>query len=329
MTRLSAARPGLALAVLAGVAAAALALGLAAGSAGFGGLADATILWQVRAPRVAAGFATGALLALAGALLQGLTRNPLSDPHVIGVSGGASVGALAWLLFAPEAGVAIGAMAGAAAAASLLLALAWRVTGRARQPLAAAGPLGESGATVLLLGVMIGAGCAAAVSLLLALAPEGRLRGMVFWLLGDLNGVRLWWPAALALAVALALAWPRARELDLLARGEAWAATLGVPVARRRREALLAAAIATGAAVATAGAVGFVGLVVPHALRLAGMREARTLLPASALAGGAFVVAADAVARSAFAPLQLPVGVLSAAVGVPLFVALLLRGSRR
>lgn len=329
MTRLAAARPGAALMALAGAALAALGLGLAAGSAGFGGLADPTILWQVRAPRVAAGFVTGALLALAGALLQGLTRNPLSDPHVIGVSGGASVGALAWLLVAPPGGVALGAMLGAAAAASLLLALAWRVTGRARQPLAGAGPLGEAGATVLLLGVMIGAGCAAGVSLLLALAPEGRLRGMVFWLLGDLNGVRLWWPGALALAAALALAWPRARELDLLARGEAWAATLGVPVARRRREALLAAAIATGAAVATAGAIGFVGLVVPHALRLAGLREARALLPASALAGGAFVVLADAIARSAFAPLQLPVGVLSAAVGVPLFVALLLRGSRR
>ena len=329
MTRLAAARPGAALVALAGAALAVLALGLAAGSAGFGGLADPTILWQVRAPRVAAGFVTGALLALAGALLQGLTRNPLSDPHVIGVSGGASVGALAWLLAAPPGGVAIGAMLGAAAAASLLLALAWRVTGRARQPLAAAGPLGEAGATVLLLGVMIGAGCAAGVSLLLALASEGRLRGMVFWLLGDLNGVRLWWPGALALAAALALAWPRARELDLLARGEAWAATLGVPVARRRREALLAAAIATGAAVATAGAIGFVGLVVPHALRLAGLREASALLPASALAGGAFVVGADAIARSAFGPVQLPVGVLSAAVGVPLFVAMLLRGSRQ
>jgi len=329
VTRLAAARPGAALALLAGAAVAALALGLTAGSAGFDGLADATILWQVRAPRVAAGFATGALLALAGALLQGLTRNPLSDPHVIGVSGGASVGALAWLLFAPEAGVAIGAMLGAAGAASLLLALAWRVTARAQQPLAGAGPVGEAGATVLLLGVMIGAGCAAGVSLLLALAPEGRLRGMVFWLLGDLNGVAAWWPAALALVAALALAWPRARELDLMARGEAWAATLGVPVARRRREALLAASIATGAAVATAGAIGFVGLVVPHALRLAGVRGAAALLPASALAGGAFVVLADAIARSAFAPLQLPVGVLSAAVGVPVFVALLLRGSRR
>ena len=317
--RLAAARPATALALLAGAAAAALALGLAAGSAGFGGLSDATILWQVRAPRVAAGFATGALLALAGALLQGLTRNPLSDPHVIGVSGGASVGALAWLLFAPEAGVAIGAM----------LRARRHAPGQRQQPLAGAGPVGEAGATVLLLGVMIGAGCAAGVSLLLALAPEGRLRGMVFWLLGDLNGVAAWWPAALALVAALALAWPRARELDLMARGEAWAATLGVPVARRRREALLAASIATGAAVATAGAIGFVGLVVPHALRLAGVRGAAALLPASALAGGAFVVLADAIARSAFAPLQLPVGVLSAAIGVPVFVALLLRGSRR
>lgn len=329
MTRLAPARPVAALVVLAAAAVLVLGGGLLAGSAGWGGIGDATILWQVRAPRVAAGFATGALLAVAGALLQGLTRNPLSDPHVIGVSGGASVGAMLWLMLGSEGGAAVGAMLGAALAAGLLLLLSWRVTGRSQPLAAASAPGGESSATVLLLGVMIGAAAAAVVSVLLTLAPEGRLRGMVFWLLGDLNGVVAWQPAFLALVATLALAWPWSRELDLMARGEAWAATLGVPVARRRRQVLLAAAVATGAAVATAGAVGFVGLVVPHVLRLAGLRAAALLLPASALAGGAFVVVADAVARSAFAPLQLPVGVLSAAVGVPVFVALLLRRGRR
>jgi len=329
MTQLAVARPVAALSALLLAAVLALGGGLLAGSAGWGAIGDATILWQVRAPRVAAGFATGALLAVAGALLQGLTRNPLSDPHVIGVSGGASVGAMLWLMLGSEGGAAVGAMLGAALAAGLLLLLSWRVTGRSQPLSAAASPGGESSATVLLLGVMIGAAAAAVVSVLLTLAPEGRLRGMVFWLLGDLNGVVAWQPAFLALIATLALAWPWSRELDLMARGEAWAATLGVPVARRRRQVLLAAAVATGAAVATAGAVGFVGLVVPHVLRLAGLRAAALLLPASALAGGAFVVVADAVARSAFAPLQLPVGVLSAAVGVPVFVALLLKRGKR
>ena len=163
MTRLAPARPVAALVVLALAALFSLAGGLLAGSAGWGGLSDATILWQVRAPRVAAGFATGALLAVAGALLQGLTRNPLADPHVIGVSGGASVGAMLWLMFGSEGGVALGAMLGAALAASLLLSLSWRVTGRAQPLAAASGPAGEASASVLLLGVMIGAAAAAIV----------------------------------------------------------------------------------------------------------------------------------------------------------------------
>jgi iron complex transport system permease protein len=187
----------------------------------------------------------------------------------------------------------------------------------------------EGTVTLLLLGVMIGSACAAGLSLMLALAPEGQLRGMVFWLLGDLNGAVQWLPVTLAVVTAFALVLPRARELDLLARGDAWAHTLGVPVARCRRIVLGAAALATGAAVATAGAIGFVGLVVPHALRLAGVRAATALLPASALLGGGFVVVVDALARTIAAPQQLPVGVLSACIGVPIFVGLLLRGRLR
>jgi iron complex transport system permease protein len=178
---------------------------------------------------------------------------------------------------------------------------------------------------VLLVGVMVGSACAAAVSFILAVANDFQLRNIVFWLLGDLNGASLWWPVWFGIAVALALAWPQAQQLDWLARGDAWAWTLGVPVARRRRMAILAACIATGTAVATAGSIGFVGLVAPHVVRLTGLRAARLLLPFAALFGGVFLVLADTAARTLISPAQLPVGVISAAVGVPLFLMLLLR----
>lgn len=304
----------------------AMALGLAAGSSGFG-FAASEIVWQIRAPRVLAGFGAGAALATAGALMQLLTRNALADPYVLGVSSGASVGALSAMLLggvaAAEWGVAAGAALGAFAATALLLALSWRVL--ARSGIAGAQ---EAPVSLLLIGVMIGAAGSAVVALLLTFAPEAQLRGMVFWLLGDLNGATHWSAVWAALLVTLAATWPWAHQLDWLARGDAWAATLGVPVRSRRRQALIAAALATGGAVATAGAVGFVGLVAPHALRLLGVRQAPWLLPASALAGGSFVVLADAVARTAVAPVQLPVGVIAALVGVPSFLALLLRGPR-
>jgi iron complex transport system permease protein len=321
-------RPAQVIVCTAVAAAVACAIGVLAGSSGFG-LASHDIVWSIRVPRVLAGFGAGAALALAGALMQLLTRNALADPYVLGVAGGAAVGALGAMLLAGAAGaqlsewgVAAGAAAGAAAAGALLWGLLWR-----RLPSTALTPAGEASTALLLVGVMIGAGCSALVSLILTLADEGQLRGMVFWLLGDLNGAVHWEIVWLALAVALAIVWPRARELDWLARGDAWAATLGVAVARRRRAVLLAAAIATGAAVATAGAIGFVGLVVPHALRRVGVRAAALLLPASAVAGGAFVVAVDAAARTIAAPLQLPVGVLAAAIGVPSFIAMLLQRS--
>lgn len=324
--RLPPPRPARFLWLLGLAALAAAALSLAIGSSGFG-YGSPDIVWQVRAPRVLAGFGAGAALALAGALMQLLTRNALADPYVLGLSGGASVGALGAMLVAPPAlaalGVMLGAAAGAAGAVALLFALAWRTLGRRASGLQ---PPGEARSTLLLIGVMIGAGCSALVSALLVLVPEAPLRGLIFWLLGDLNGALVWWPLWLALPAALALVWRGADDLALLARGDAWAESLGVPVIRRKREALAAAALATGAAVATAGAIGFVGLVVPQALRLLGVRAVRPLLVASALAGGAFIVLADAAARTLFAPLQLPVGVLSAAVGVPTFLALLVRG---
>ena len=318
-------RPTRVLVVAAGAAALACGVGVLAGSSGFG-VASGEILWAIRVPRVLAGFGAGAALALAGALMQLLTRNALADPYVLGVAGGAAVGALGAMLLAGAAGAQLSEWAsrpahvGAAAASALLFGLLWR-----RLASTALTPAAEGSTALLLVGVMIGAGCSAIVSLILTLADEGQLRGMVFWLLGDLDGASHWEIVWVALGVALVLVWPRARELDWLARGDAWAATLGVAVARRRRAVLLAAAVATGAAVATAGAIGFVGLVVPHVLRRLGLRAAPLLLPASAVAGGAFVVAVDAVARTVVAPLQLPVGVLAAAIGVPTFIAMLLQ----
>jgi iron complex transport system permease protein len=160
---------------------------------------------------------------------------------------------------------------------------------------------------------------------MLTLAPEAKLRGMLFWLMGDLNGAESWAPALLVLAVALAVTYPAARDLNVLLRGEALAHALGVRVAPLRRTVYVVASVATALAVTTAGAIGFVGLVVPHALRLALGNDQRVLLPASALAGGTLLLLADTAARSLLAPQQLPVGVITALVGVPAFMWLLMR----
>lgn len=312
--------------VSAGSVVAALALGMLAGSSGWGWPTH-DILWLIRVPRMLAAFGTGASLALAGALIQLVTRNPLGDPQVLGVTGGASVGALLAILlvpagmhFAPEAGALFGALL----SMSLVFSLAWRSMGRGLSPSAQPGTV-----VVLLVGMMISSACAAVVSFILAVVSDvAQLHTIIFWLLGDLNGATLWWPSWAAALVALGLAWPRAHELDWLARGDAWAWTLGVAVARRRRTAIFAACLATGAAVATAGSIGFVGLVAPHSVRLLGLRSARLLLPFSAIWGGVFLVLADTVARTVVAPTQIPVGVISSAVGVPLFLFMMLRRRR-
>ncbi|PAS95466.1 MAG: hypothetical protein BSR46_16980 [Candidatus Dactylopiibacterium carminicum] len=300
---------------------AALVFGLMAGSAGWGWPSH-EIFWLIRVPRVLAAFGTGAALALAGALIQLVSRNPLADPHVLGVTSGASLGAVLMLAFAAGLPLApeIGAVCGALGSMTLVFGLAWGGMNRGLSPSAAPGTV-----LVLLVGVMVGTVCGAGVSFTLSVANDSQLRNIVFWLLGDLNGASLWWPIWAAAGIALLLVWPRARELDWIARGDAWAWTLGVPVARRRRTAIFAACLVTGAAVATAGSIGFVGLVAPHIVRLTGLRHARLLIPFSAVFGGVFLVLADTAARTLIAPVQLPVGVISAAVGAPLFLALLLR----
>ena len=271
------------------------------------------VVIELRLPRAIAGFACGGLLALAGALMQVLLRNPLADPYVLGISGGAGVGAMfAILIGLPVLGIDGLAFLGALGAMFIVFGLAhgdgsWTQT------------------RLLLTGVIVAAGCGALVALMLAIAEEHKLRGMLFWLMGDLGQSTQWWPPLAALVVALTLAMPFACELNLLSRGMMQAQALGVAVGRLRYAIYLLASLATAASVTTAGSIGFVGLVVPHLVRLATGNDQRLLLPASVLAGGSLLVLADTLARTLIAPQQLPVGVLTALIGVPVFLFLLSR----
>ena len=303
------------------VALAAGSLPVSAADIGLALLGDTTgvaaeVVRELRLPRALAAFACGGLLALAGALMQVLLRNPLADPYVLGISGGASVGALsAMLVGLPLALVNGGAFAGALAATLLVFGLA-RGDGSWTQT------------RLLLTGVIVAAGCGAAVALILSIAPENKLRGMLFWLMGDLSHAASPWPALAMLALGILAALPFSRDLNLLARGDLTARALGVPVARLRGGVYVLAALATSAAVTTTGSVGFVGLIVPHLVRLAIGNDQRVLLPAAALAGGALLTLADTLARTIVAPQQLPVGVLTALIGVPVFLYLLTRSPR-
>lgn len=287
----------------------------------------AEILHALRLPRALAAIGTGALLALAGALMQVLLRNPLADPYVLGLSGGAALGGLGAIALGLGAlAIHLGAFGGALAAVLLVFGLARHDLGRVD-----AVSSQDASPRLLLTGVMLSSISMACISLILTLAPAERLRGMVFWMLGDLSGSASPWPALLAAPLLCLLLWPVGRELNLLLRGPGPAQMLGVPVAWVRGIIFVAASAAAALAVATAGTIGFVGLVVPHALRLLLGNDQRLLLPASALAGATFLLAADTVARTVMAPLQLPVGAITALVGAPTFIVLLARhgGPRR
>ncbi len=319
---------------LAAGAAAALVLALMAGSANVspaevwtaltGGDAGARgdIVLNLRLPRALAAFGVGALLALAGALMQVLLRNPLAEPYLMGISGGAAVGALSMLLIGASL-LLVHVAAAVGAAATVLLVL-----GLARHDFAQGA--GHDGSPRLLLtGVIIAAGCGAIVTLILSIAPDNKLRGMLFWLMGDFNGVDRWQPALGGAVLALLLMLPEARGLNALSRGALVAQTLGVNVRMLRFRLYAVASIATALAVTTAGTVGFIGLIIPHAVRLVTGNDQRILLPASALGGGTLLVLADTLARTVVAPVQLPVGVVMAFIGVPAFLYLLLRRHER
>lgn len=271
------------------------------------------IVWNLRAPRTFAAYACGGLLALAGALLQVLLRNALADPYVLGVSGGASFGALLALTFgAGAAAMNASAFAGAVAAITIVFGLTYRS--------------GDWNVYRLLLtGVVLSAGLSALISLILVLAPEAQVKGMLFWLMGDLSQTDSAWPAWVVLSVLVALGTAGAMRLDLLSLGELKARSLGVAVGGLQLAVFAGAALATVTAVVLGGAIGFIGLMAPHAIRLAGVSHHKALLPLSVMLGGAVLTLADVAARTAWAPQQLPVGILTAMLGVPAMLLLLAR----
>ena len=273
------------------------------------------IVWQLRLPRTLTAAAVGAGLALSGAVMQGITRNPLADPYLLGLSGGASLGAVIVLVLGATLLLAPAAFVGALAAlmATLLIARA-------------SGPL--SPARTVLAGVAVSAFAAAVTSFIIYWTATGdSYREILAWLLGSLAGAR--WPAvAIAVGAIVVVGIPltlSGRTLDAFAFGDTAAAALGVHVDRTRWLLLIATALLTGAMVSVSGSIGFVGLVLPHAIRLLVGSANRLVLPLSALLGAIVLVWADTAARTVFDPRELPVGIVTAIVGAPLFVLLLLR----
>ncbi|HWW78025.1 MAG TPA: iron ABC transporter permease [Steroidobacteraceae bacterium] len=281
---------------------------------GSGDDAARNVLTIVRLPRVLAAFGVGSLLALAGVLLQALFRNPLADPYVLGVSGGAAIGALlAMIAGAAAFSVQFAAVVGALGAVTIVYFLA-RGGGTPR---------------LLLTGVVLASACGAVISVLLALADSTRVRGMVFWLAGDLEWAFSPWTSALAALAAIVVALAIGRPLNVLAAGELRARSVGLELEAWRSLLFFACAVLTAIAVVSAGTVGFVGLITPHAVRLTfRTSDHRIVAPASALLGGTLLALADLVARTIASPRQLPVGAIMALVGAPLFIALL-RGRGR
>jgi iron complex transport system permease protein len=268
-----------------------------------------SVTLAVRLPRTLAAFGVGSLLALAGVLLQALFRNPLADPYVLGVSGGAAVGALlAMIAGATMLAIQGSAVAGAVGAVVIVHLLA------------------RSGGTtrLLLTGVVLASACGAVVTVLLSVADASRLRGMVFWLAGDLEWAVNPWVSALTALFAVAFAVLMARPLNVLAAGELRARSVGMKLEAWRSFVFVGCAALTAVAVVSAGTVGFVGLITPHIVRLSfRTSDHRLVAPASALLGGTLLACADVAARTVVAPRQLPVGAIMALVGAPLFIALL------
>jgi iron complex transport system permease protein len=285
---------------------------------GSGDATTRTIVLELRLPRVVLALIAGGALALSGAVFQALLRNPLAEPYVLGVAGGAAVGAVGAVVLGLSVVpglVQAAALAGAIGAMLLVLRIALSA-GRALDT-----------RVLLLAGVVVGAFFNAVILLLLMLADVESFRSAVFWMMGSLAGAT--WRGTLLLALyvvpsSLALLL-LARSLNLLAIGEETALFLGARVERVKLAAYLIASLLVAAAVAACGVIGFIGLVVPHAVRLAWGSDHRLLLPASAIGGGTFLLLADTAARSIAAPAELPVGVITALVGVPIFVLLLRR----
>lgn len=286
---------------------------------------DALVLWSIRLPRIALAAMIGALLSVSGAMMQGLFRNPLADPAMVGVSSGAAFAAAVTIVIADRYVIASGASApfeilplAALVGALITTAALYRIATRHGQ---------TSIAVFLLGGLAIAALTNAGIGFLVFMADDRQLRDITFWLLGSLGGATwhkagIVFPFLILVVAGMPLV---ARGLDLLALGESEAFHMGIPVERLKRTAIVLVAVAVGAAVAFCGIIGFVGIVVPHLLRLAVGPGHRLLLPASMLLGATLLLAADFAARTLAAPAELPIGIVTAIVGAPFFLVLLLR----
>ncbi len=272
---------------------------------------QARVIMELRLPRVISGFLVGGMLALAGALMQVLLRNPLAEPYVLGVSGGASVCALLAMM-AGIAGIWLNMAAFAGALFSILLVFGLSRLGGSWNPL-----------RVLLTGIVVASGWGALISFLLAVSPAAQIHSMLFWLMGDLEYAHNFNIGMVVLSCGFIISMIIARGLNLLARGDEQAAALGVSVNQLRYVVYFLASMLTATAVMQAGNIGFIGLIIPHLVRLLLGSDHRILLPVSVLLGGSLLVTADTLARIVIAPQQLPVGVLTAMIGVPLFLFLL------
>ena len=276
-----------------------------------------TIIADIRLPRVLMAIVVGAALAVAGAAYQALLRNPLADPGILGISSGAALGAITATVFADSLPVSrpVAAFIGAVITIAVVYALGQ-------------GKHGSGTERLILAGVIINALLSSIVIFLVTTAAGARQRSVLSWLIGDLSGESRLLPViTLFIAIGIAVVYVNARSLNLLMIGEENASALGVETRRVKIVVYLAASLLTGAAVAVSGAIGFVGLIVPHAVRLVGGSDNRLVVPASALAGGVFLMLADTLARTVVAPRELNIGVITSLVGAPVFVYLLRRTS--
>jgi iron complex transport system permease protein len=275
------------------------------------------LVLHLRLPRAASAFATGGMLALAGVLMQVLLRNPLADPYILGISGGAAVATLVSMLLGIS-GLWLTGNAFLGALGSMLM-----VFGLAH------GQGSWTTTRLLLCGVVIAAGWGALISFILAISSNQQVFGMLFWLMGDLSYAVNPYPGLVVMAAGLLLSLPLARHLNVLAHGDFMAASLGVSVQRLRMQLYLLASLLAAAAVTMAGTIGFIGLVIPHLVRLMGVHDHRLLLPSAMLLGGSLLLLADTLARTVIAPQQLPVGVITALLGIPLFLFFMQRSMAR